>query len=289
MVETRVMSLEEFASIPDNPRQRDTEKHARKATRRHLKKPSPVHACVSVAAINGVPVCKLDGHTRCFLWQTGKLERPSANLTVSVFAVSSLKEAAELYSHFDNTDAAEVASDKLSGACREAGVFLTSNLFAGHTFNTSLKFAHNLSGGTQLTEYELVPKWASVMKTIDDWQLDRNQFKGSGLLSLMFIAVASGAYQEEMLQDFFTRYAKDMGEKSGALRDGVQALREHMVYRRLNNLMTGYQNTFDMMSKGYSCLKAWSENLMIKNVQPSREALIKLHARARANIDAITV
>jgi hypothetical protein len=286
-VETRFMSIEEFASIPDNPRQRDTEKHARKATRRHLKKLSPVHSCVSVAAINGVPVCKLDGHTRCLLWQLGKLERPASNLIVSVFAVSSLKEAAELYSHFDNTDAAEGSSDKLSGACREAGLELTSNLFSGHTFNTSLKFAYTLSGGTQLSEYELVPKWATVIKTIDDWQLDRNPFKGSGILSLMLVAVASRSYQEGMLEDFFNRYAKDMGEKSGVLRDGVQALREHMVYRRLNNLMTGYQNTFDMMSKGYSCLKAWSENLMIKNVQPSREALIKLHAKARANIDAV--
>lgn len=289
MVETRFMTLEEFASIADNPRQRDTEKHASKAIRRHLKKASPVHACVAVAAINGVPVCKLDGHTRCFLWQLGKLDRPSTKLTVSVFPVSSLKEAAELYSHFDNTDAAEGASDKLSGACRESGLVLTSHLFSGHTFNTSLKFAHTLSGGGSLSEYELIPKWAATIRTIDDWQLDRNQFKGSGILSLMFIAVASKTYQEEMLQEFFTRYAKDMGEKSGNLRDGVQALREHMVYRRLNNLMTGYANTLDMMSKGYSCLKAWSENLMIKNVQPSREALIKLHAKARANIDAIDV
>lgn len=286
-VTIRLMSLAEFARIPDNPRQRDTERHAKKASRRHLKKPSLVQLCVAVAAINGIPVCKLDGHTRCFLWQLEKLERPSSELIVSVFAVASMQEAAELYSHFDNTDASEVAADKLSGACRESGLHLTSNLLSGHTFNTSLKFAHSLSGGTQLSEYEVVSKWSSVIKSIDDWQLDRNQFKGSGILSLMFIAVASKAYQQEMLEDFFTKYAKDMGEKTGALRDGVQALREHMVYRRLNNLMTGYQNTFDMMSKGYSCLKAWSENLMIKNVQPSREALIKLHAKARANIDAI--
>ena len=286
MVEIRTMTLDEFASIPDNPRQRDTERHAKKASRRHLKKLSPVHSCVSVAAIGGVPVCKLDGHTRCLLWQAGKLERPACGLSVSVFAVASLQEAAELYSHFDNTEAAEGPSDKLSGACRESGIVLTSKLFSGHTFNTSLKFAHNLSGGTSLSEYHLIPKWFEVIKTVDAWQLDRNPFKGSGLLSLILVAVASNSYQTEMLEDFFTRYAKDMGEKSGVLRDGVQALREHMVYRRLNNLMTGYQNTFDMMSKGYSCLNAWSENTMIKNVQPSREALLKLHAKAVSNVEA---
>jgi hypothetical protein len=149
-----------------------------------------------------------------------------------------------------------------------------------------LKFAHSLSGGNNSNEYAIVPPWSLAIKTVDDWDLSRNAFKGSGLISLMFISVASKSYETEVLKEFFTRYASDAGEKSGVLRDGVQALREHMIQRRLSNLMTGYENIFDMISKGYSCLKAWSENTMIKNVQPSREALTKLHAKARANVDS---
>lgn len=285
-VDHRTMSVDEFIAIPANPRQRDTERHASKAMRRHLKKLAASHSCVAVAAINGVPICKLDGHTRAYLWDRAKLDRPVAGLSVSVFAVSSMKEAAELYTHFDNADATEGSVDKLSGACREAGLKLTSGLLNRHNFNTGLKFAHGLQAMTGASEYEIVPKWAKAIATVDEWSLPRNAFKGSGLISLMFVSIASKSFQPEVLQDFFHRYAGDMGEKSGRKRDGVQALREHIDARRIANQMTGYSNIFDMMSKGYSCLRAWSENQMITHVQPSRDALTKLHAQARKNVDA---
>ena len=283
-VESKSMSVDQFVDIPDNPRQRDTERHAAKAMRRHLKRLSASHCCVAIAAVNGVPVCKLDGHTRAYLWKSGKLEKPDG-LIASVFSVRSMEDAAELYTHFDNSDAAEGSVDKLSGACRESGLHLTSQLLGRHTFNTALKFAHDLRGACQASEYEIVPSWARAIKTVDDWQLQRNPFKGSGILALMLVAVASESFPLDTLQDFFTRYGKDMGVKSGKLRDGVQALKEHMDSRKISNQMTGYDNIFDMMSKGYSCMKAWCDNTFITNVQPSRDPLQKLHEKARKNVD----
>lgn len=280
------MPLDVFCRIPSNPRQRDTEKHARKAVNRHLRCLSPTHCFVAIATMNGVPICKLDGHTRALLWQTGKLQKPDSELIVAAYDVASISEAAELYTHFDSSFAVEGSTDRLSGACRESGLHLRSPLLRGHNFNTSLKFAEHLGPGRACSEYELVPKWARVLKTVDDWQLPRNAFKGSGVVSLMFVAVASQLFSVDMLADFFDRYANNMGEKSGWSRDGVQALREHIDERRLKNQMTGYDNIFDMMSKGYSCLRAWSLNQMIRNVQPSREALIKLHAKAMKNLDS---
>lgn len=285
-VTTKMISVDEFIPIPDNPRQRDTERHAAKAVRRHLKKLSPSHCCVAIASIGGVPVCKLDGHTRAFLWKSGSLEKPKGALIATVFEVRSIEEATELYTHFDNSDAVEGSVDKLSGACRESGVDLKSGLLSRHTFNVAIKFAHQLRSGGPASEYEIVPKWAKAIQTVDRWNLPANPFRGSGLISLMFIAVASESFQPDTLQEFFTKYAKDMGQKNGKLRDGVQALKEHMDSRRISNQMTGYENIFDMMCKGYSCLNSWCENKMISNVQPSREALVQMHEKARKNVDS---
>jgi hypothetical protein len=281
------MSVAEFIKIPDNPRQRDTERHAAKAKKAHLKKLCLSHQSVAIASINGVPVCKVDGHTRAFLWREGILECPPLVLA-TVYDVATMAEAADIYTHFDSSLATENCVDKLSGACRESGLCLTSQLLNRHNFNVSLKMAHFLrahSNAGLLSEYDLVSLWAGVLRVVDDWNLPRNSFRGSGVLSLMFILVASRTIPYDVLQDFFTRYANDLGEKQGKNKDGVQALREHMDARRLSNQMTGYENIFDMINKGYGCVVAFAENRTITNVQPSRESVAKCHAKARSNVD----
>jgi hypothetical protein len=286
-VKTIPMSYEQFAAIPDNPRQRDTVRHAQRAIKNHLREASPTHSLVAVATINGTPVFKLDGHTRSYLWGKGLLEKPNGKLAVSLFEISSEEEGKELYTHFDNASATECPSDKLAGACRESGIELHGSLLSKHTFNTAIKLAHalNHNGGGQ-TEYEIVPLWAKVLTEVDSWELPKVKFKGTGIVALMFIAVAAETIPVDVVADFFQRFAKDAGEKTGRLRDGVQALTEHMADRRLHNMMTGADNIFDMMHKSLSCLTAWSKNQKITNVQPSREALVSLHATARRNVDS---
>lgn len=282
------MDTNEFIRIQDNPRQRDTERHAVKAAKTHLAKPSPTHRSVSVATINGVPVCKEDGHTRAYLWSKGKLSKPTTVLA-TCYPVSTMEEAADLYTHFDNQLAVEGSSDRLFGACRESSLSLNSQLLRRFDFATALKCAHYMRTGATsraMMEYELIDLWRGPLKVIDDWNLNKNRFKGSGIVSFALIAVASKSFADDTLSSFFIAYNNDAGKKDGSKRDGVQALSEHMEYRRFQNLMTGFENIYDMMSKSYSCLRAWSEGQMIQNVQPSNEALIKLHAKARAIIDA---
>lgn len=286
-IKTLQMTYEEFAAIPDNPRQRDTMQRAKRAMRRHLRNPCPTHSVVQVAAMNGVPICKLDGHTRCYLWGRGILKKPSDRLIATIYEVSNMEEAKTLYTHIDSGDAVETSSDKLSGACRESKVHLTGSLLGKHNFNTALKLAHSLNnnGGCGLTEYQIVPRWAKVLVEVDSWGLPMNKFRGTGLVALMFVSVAAEKVQCDVIADFFTRFANDAGEKNGKLRDGVQALTEHMTARRLASQMTGYDNIFDMMSKGLSCLSAYVSNQYITNVQPARAALTQLHAAARTNVD----
>jgi len=281
------MSVHDFIRIADNPRQRDTERHAKRAKLKHLAAYSPTHDSVAIAAIKGKPLCKLDGHTRAYLWERELLERPK-RLLVSCYAVLSLDEAAELYTHFDNQQAVELSGDRIHGACRECNLVLSSGLLKNGDFGTALKTAHFLrSGGFSASEseYELIRKWRNAISELDSFGLSKRKFKGSGLVALAMVAIASRSFAEETLLSFFKGFDEDSGKKEGKLRDGIQALTEHMSDRRLHSQMAGAENIYGMMSKGYSCLKAWSDGVMIQNVQPSIEALTKLHAKAIANIN----
>ncbi len=52
-IKVRSLSVQSFIELPDNPRQRDTEVHARKAVKQHLAESSPTHVMVSAAADDG--------------------------------------------------------------------------------------------------------------------------------------------------------------------------------------------------------------------------------------------
>jgi len=221
------------------------------------------------------------------LWATGDLEVSNDVLTVQAYDVASMDQACELYTHFDNSSAVEGSVDKLSGACRESGLALSSPLLADCKWNTALKCAHNLRGNGGSNEYFVVPLWAPAIAEVDSWGLPKNKFKGSGLISLMFIIAGSPDVQAEIAKEFFTRYQKGEGIKTGTRRDGVQALDEHMLDRRAKNLMSGYENIFDMICKGYSCFRSWTKNEMIVNVKGSREHMTAFHAKTKNNLETI--
>jgi len=110
------MSVKEFTKIPDNPAQRDTFVHAKRARKGHLKTYHISHGRVAIA-VNGKERWKLDGHTRCYLWDEGTLKAP-AGLSVDVYKVEGRQEAADLYAVFDSHDAVESKQDQLTGAFR---------------------------------------------------------------------------------------------------------------------------------------------------------------------------
>lgn len=281
------MSVESFISIPDNPRQRDTVRHAAKAVKGHLRFPSETQSVVAIACINGMPVCKLDGHTRAYLWASGELEVLNQTLSVQAYEVKSIDEACELYTHFDSTAAVEGSVDKLSGACRESGLALSSPLLSDCKWNTALKCAHNLRFKGSTSEYVIVPLWAPAIAEVDSWDLPKNKFRGTGLISLMFIIAGSPDVPPDIAKEFFTRYQKGEGIKTGTRRDGVQALDEHMMDRRVKNLMSGYENIFDMICKGYSCFRSWSKNEMVASVKASREHMTSFHAKTKNHLETI--
>src|SRR5260370_461566 len=60
------LTVAEWLEIPDNPRQRDTERHLQRA--KHLMTPAPTHRRVAMAqATTDDRRWKLDGHTRAII------------------------------------------------------------------------------------------------------------------------------------------------------------------------------------------------------------------------------
>ena len=254
--------VSEFIQIPDNPRQRDTERHSRKALHGHLAGSSPTHKIVAAASIDGNIACKLDGHTRAYLWETGDLGLPeNGKVHVVLYPVSDLDEACELYTHFDNQAAMEASCDRLYGACRENSLDLTSGLLRPMKFAVALRLANAEQGARKqkTTEYDLVGKWAEPLTILDSWQLPTVP---GPLIGLALLMIRNGDNLEKV-KDFYTAFCEDRGNKTGKDRDGVQALTDHLNTRRSNKTLTGWDNLIDFAERGYSCVKAYVEGRMI--------------------------
>ena len=58
------ISVDQWGKFLDNPRQRDTERHAKAAAQKHLKEYNQVHAQVAAGVLPDGTIYKLDGHTR---------------------------------------------------------------------------------------------------------------------------------------------------------------------------------------------------------------------------------
>lgn len=252
-VVTRKITVSKWINIPDNPRQRDTASHAKKALKTHLSTASPTHEIVYAAMIDGEIVCKLDGHTRAYLWETGDLKPPSAKLTVHCFPCETIADACDLYTHFDNQSAVEAAKDRLCGACRECCIPLTSPMLRSFQFGVALQCATKGGKTGPQKEYDLVRLWRDELIEIDGWQL------GQSTTALIALALVLVANKESNAKEFFTRFDSDSGSKTEEGHDGVNALTLHMVRRRGESTMSGWENINDLFERAYSCFKAFSD------------------------------
>lgn len=120
-------SVIDFIKIQDCPVQRDIEIRVKKARKNHLNKHSITHGQVSIAELPNGAIYKIDGHTRSYLWNENKLERPNF-LIVMVYKVKNESELRNLYYQFDSSSAVESNTDKLTGAFKYLGFSPKSRL-----------------------------------------------------------------------------------------------------------------------------------------------------------------
>jgi hypothetical protein len=222
-VENIKMTVAQWAEVLDNPRQRNTVAHAAKASRKHLKTASQAQARVSAARLPGGDLVKLDGHTRSLLWSTEKLRPPSA-VHVDVYAVKSMEEAKELYTHFDGTGPTENAPDRLFGAFREAGIQPESGLLTSCMHTSALR---NL-GERDSTIYQTVKAWKRELQLLDGVGAG-NRALGAGMFMGALCALRA---RGDRAIPFISAVVRDAGVRDDQGSDGVDAIVRHAKDRK---------------------------------------------------------
>ncbi|MHB8365562.1 MAG: hypothetical protein ACYDB0_00900 [Acidithiobacillus sp.] len=218
------MPLSQWFTIPENPRQRDTENRANAALRKHLKAPHPTHRNVSAAKLPDGRMFKLDGHTRAFLWAAGKLKAPAdGTVTVTVYAAHDRQEVMDLFDAFDNPSAVMTSQDRIAGGKREHELVLRSGCLSGTTslHATSLKMADAIAlhGVLEVQkaapEHEIIGRWKPMLALVDAQGYHRVD---TGLLAGVLITwlLHAGTPRLLSMADFWASYFE--GCKSGEAR-----------------------------------------------------------------------
>lgn len=267
------MTIEEWAAVPGNPRQRNTEAHAKVALA-WLTRFSPTHLDVAMAELPNGNRFKLDGHTRDYSWTRNLIPRPPQPLRVRVYPVRNLAEVLELYTHFDNAKVAESTGDRTFGAMREIG-FQAHGAFLGRCrFSRGVRAASAYAGGMiadhetrGVAEYDLLPPWRAELELLDALDPDVRTFPGP-LVSAFLLTCRRRAGKA---QDFWLRYKGKEGRREGKQRDPVQALLELMMMN--TNSRAKLQN-YEMCGRAISACEAFVRGeayvTMLKVTAPER-------------------
>lgn len=239
------MAPKEWLAVPDNPRQRDTEAHARRA--RHLREPHPTHAMMNMAELPDGRRFKLDGHTRIYLWATGELLLPNS-LSVQVWRCASLEHVKQLYSTFNSSKAVETGGDKIVGGLRELGLVFESDLLKKRRYLAALTLDYELMFGQTAARtrepYDYLAYWAPELTLLDSCNGTFKRFHAGTVAAAL---VTLRRYGPEAVP-FWAAYAAGAGQKIGGEMDAVQALDERITLFIKEGRINGRANTVKMIA-----------------------------------------
>lgn len=258
------MTPSEWAQVPDNPRQRDTEKRAMAA--KHLQTLEAAHLLVHMAEWPGGR-CKLEGHTRSKVWA----DRPDIapdQIDVRVYVVNDIEEAKRLYGHFNSREEAETSTDRLFGAMRECGINPKSTCVRTAKFSNAVRSAHGYccgaastaaeSGGVRANSaikgnvYHAVEEFAAEIEAMD--RLDISKHKAFGAVVCCYLL--AHRKHGDRINEFFARYESDAGVKDGRSKDCVQLFAEAMEAFRIMGA-AGFQPMHEAVQIGLACIDRW--------------------------------
>jgi hypothetical protein len=252
-VHTTEMTVDEWHGVPDNPRQRDTERHLQRAT--HLKAPSPTHSRVAMAMTADGHRWKLDGHTRALGWVRQMIPIPD-RLVVSVYLVKDEAEACELYTHFDAQQAVETGYDKVYGAYRQLNFAPRSLLLKAGQISSAVKLAQGCYEGQRYASkepiYDLMKLWQKELKLFDEVNPNKMRFRAP----LITAALMTFRKHSEEPTEFWRLYNDDAGEKIENAMDPVEALSRFIMGSRGDNRQKAAAGTYDVIGKGIAAYEA---------------------------------
>ena len=258
------MSVSKWVDVLDNPRQRNTVKRAKYATNKHLKTDHSVQRYVFAASNNGEILCKLDGHTRAYLWESGRLKEPvDGKVEVCLVECKTLKEAGKIYSMLDSPRAVERPSDAIYGFARENKFELSSALLRGCQFSNQLRqldaFAKGNHGNSNDDIGILVKRWKKELIELDSLSLSSNY---STLIAFMLLSIHCDGL--ETASKFIKALDANEGTKNSRGMDGVEALAQHFLVRRAEGRLAGYDNLYDLMDRAWTAYAAWKNDKRMK-------------------------
>ena len=227
---TAAMTVAAWIALPNHPHQRNTVRHARAV---HLKQARGATGAVAnqlahvVAARLDGTYYKVDGHTRSYLWEQGKLPRPAV-LHVTIYPVASRAELDALYEVFDASTAAKTRYDQVYGGFRECGFQPRSKRLRHGFLNDALNIA--LRGGIRgqqsralpdVNLYRAVAVFKPELELLDSIEPEPKPFY-SGVVAAALIGLA--LYPPDRVLEFFQKLQNGEGNRKDGRSDPVDAV-----------------------------------------------------------------
>lgn len=261
------LSVEDWIKMKGNPQQRNTEFHAKKAIKNHLKDFSETHARVAAAELPSGVRYKLDGHTRALLWEEGTLEAPRS-LFCDIYMVENLKQATELYEHFDNNTAVETSGDKVNGAFRLYGIPRTARVWTSGGVTTALKAIYtNVAKGISKVDIKLcIEPFVQALKFIDNAGYHHPNFPAPVMTSLILSVHKDG----NGALSFWDAYNMDEGRKTVKSMDAVFCMTDQIrLMRERGEFQRGSRNAvFKCVPKMLAIYEKWDSKMFSKSPKP---------------------
>jgi hypothetical protein len=262
-----LMTVAEWIAVPDNPIQRDTEKHAAKA--KHLLTPLPIHKIVYAAELPDGKRLKLDGHTRALMWKRKQIPHPRNGVVeVNVVHVQSVDEAVQLYKTLDSKEALETITDKVSGAFNhlnfipESGLLKRGNIanavrMCWHVYQGKTIHTGGTVNGAARVQFDLylgIHEFSNELFALDSFSLD-GAMTTSGIVAAFILTNRKHSYK---VLPFWRSVFANGGEKKDGKMDGVQALNELMLQRR--GRQNGSSGVADICARAVMACEKWLED-----------------------------
>lgn len=243
------MKPAQWAAVQDNPIQRDTEAHAKKAVRGHLRTASSSQMVVHAAVLPDGTVVKLDGHTRALLWSDGRLPAP-ATVQVVLHEVESMAQAMNLYKEFDAPGATEGATDRLSGAFRLHGIVPRNKILTQGGVTSAMNI---IDYGR--TIYEMVGEWKAELLLLDEVDATPTAMPST----LICAALVTLRRHGPKALDFWRLYATGGGTRIDGKSCGVDELTRIVADLRARKMLSsgGSNQRQAQAGRAISCCDAW--------------------------------
>ena len=265
----KLMDVSEWIAVPDNPIQRDTERHARRA--KHLHAPKPTHWICFACQFPDKSLVKLDGHTRALLWKRKEIPEPrTGHLEVHCIPVKNMDECIELYRTFDTKEALETVPDKVSGGFHRLNFHPQSSLLQRGSIASALKVCWNVwkgrgpmsqavqKAGEKLKDfdiYEAIEEFSPELFALDSFILDHKAIQ-SGLVAAYILTNRKHGMK---VMPFWIGVFGDGGEKVSGRMDGIQAVNE-MVLARKGKPYAGQSAILDLCTRTVMACEKWLNN-----------------------------